>query len=195
MAEPRLNLTKAGVLLLNGVQLELDILGQVFMGFGVNSIRKCLEIGEADLALNQHVFDLVVVDSGLPDDGSFQFVSRIRENELGGNRFVPILLICGHTSSATIAKARDSGANFVVAKPITPKVLFDRIVWLAREERKFVECDSYAGPDRRHRSFGPPAGEKGRRKDDLSVNLGRADGPDMSQSEIDALLNPKRAPL
>jgi hypothetical protein len=66
-------------------------------------------------------------------------------------------------------------------------------MWLAREEKQFVVSDTYAGPDRRHKTFGPPPGTKGRRQEDVSAKIGKAGGPDMSQSDIDAMLNPKRA--
>jgi hypothetical protein len=33
----------------------------------------------------------------------------------------------------------------------------------------------------------------GRRSTDLSADVGRADGPDLSQSDIDAMLQPQKA--
>jgi DNA-binding response OmpR family regulator len=195
-AETRLNLTKAMVLLLQSNQAELDILGQVFIGFGVKAIRKCLTTNEAEDCIRSGiVFDLIVVDCDMPGGAGFDFISRLRQTEDGENRLAPIMLISGHTVPSSIVRARDCGANFVVAKPITPKVMYDRVMWLAREERQFVVSDSYAGPDRRHKTFGPPPGSKGRRHDDVSAKLGKADGPDMSQSDIDAMFNPKRASL
>ena len=195
-AEPRLNLTKATVLLLQNNQTELDILGQVFIGFGVKAIRKCLTLGEAEDCIRSGIaFDLLVVDCDMPGGAGFDFVSRLRRMEESDNRLAPIMLVSGHTAPSSIAKARDCGANFVVAKPITPKVMFDRVMWLAREARQFVVTDTYAGPDRRHKTFGPPPGTKGRRRDDLSAKLGKPAGPDMSQSDIDAMFNPKRAAL
>jgi hypothetical protein len=71
--------------------------------------------------------------------------------------------------------------------------MFDRVVWLSRDEREFVESQGYVGPDRRRKAFGPPSGQKGRRDSDHSVEVGAASGPDMSQSMIDAMLNPKKA--
>jgi hypothetical protein len=68
-------------------------------------------------------------------------------------------------------------------------------MWLAREERQFVVTATYAGPDRRHKTFGPPPGTKGRRHDDVSSKIGKAVGPDMCQDDIDAMFNPKRAAL
>jgi CheY-like chemotaxis protein len=193
-AEPRLNLSKATVLLLQNNQTELDILGQVFIGFGVKAIRKCLELSQAEDCIKSGiVFDLIVVDCDMPGLAGFDFITRLRRLEDSDNRIAPMMLVSGHTVPSSITRARDCGANFVVAKPITPKVMFDRVMWLAREEKQFVVTDAYAGPDRRHKTFGPPPGTKGRRQEDVSAKLGKADGPDMSQSDIDALLNPKRA--
>jgi len=191
--EPRLNLSKATVLLLQNNQSELDILGQVFIGFGVKAIRKFLVIDEAEEAVKRAPFDLIVADCDMTDGAGFEFVRRVRRMDDNPNRLAPILLVSGHTPPSVVLRARDCGANFIVAKPITPKVMFDRVTWLAREERQFVVCDSYAGPDRRHKTFGPPVGTKGRRHDDLSADVGRAVGPDLSQSDIDAMFNPKRA--
>lgn len=195
-AEPRLNLSKATVLLLQNNQTELDILGQVFIGFGVKAIRKCLTLGEAEDCIKSGiVFDLIVVDCDMPNGAGFDFITKLRRMEDNDNRIAPMMLVSGHTVPSSITKARDCGANFVVAKPITPKVMFDRVMWLAREEKQFVVSDSYAGPDRRHKTFGPPPGTKGRRHDDVTAKLGKASGPDMSQSDIDAMFNPKRAAL
>jgi DNA-binding response OmpR family regulator len=195
-AEVRLNLTKATVLLLQNNQAELDILGQVFIGFGVKAIRKCLTLNEAEDCISAgYVFDLIIVDCDMAAGAGFDFVMRLRRMEDNENRLTPIMLVSGHTAPSSITRARDCGANFVVAKPITPKTMLDRVMWLARETRQFVVTDTYCGPDRRHKTFGPPAGTKGRRRDDVSAKLGKADGPDMSQSDIDALLNPKRAAL
>jgi CheY-like chemotaxis protein len=195
-AEPRLNLTKATVLLLQNNQAELDILGQVFIGFGVRAIRKCLTVSDAEECIRTGVlFDLLVVDSDIPGHAGYDFVSRVRRLEENDNRLAPMMLISGHTVPSSISEARDCGANFVVAKPITPKVMFDRVMWLAREERQFVITDTYAGPCRRHRAFGPPPGTKGRRHDDITAKLGAAVGPDMSQDDIDSMFNPKRAAL
>jgi DNA-binding response OmpR family regulator len=195
-AEARLNLSKATVLLLQNNQTELDILGQVFIGFGVKAIRKCLSLNEAnDCIKNGILFDLIIVDCDLPGGAGFDFIKGLRRMEDNDNRLTPIMLVSGHTAAGSITKARDCGANFVVAKPITPKTMFDRVMWLAREERQFVVTDTFAGPDRRHKTFGPPAGTKGRRHDDVSAKIGRPVGPDMSQSDIDALLNPKKAAL
>ena len=125
------------------------------------------------------------------DVDEYDLVRRIRRNKAGGGRTAPIILLAGHTSQGNVLRARDCGASFVVAKPITPQVLYERIIWLAKDARPFVACDTYTGPDRRFQKLGPPAGTEGRRKDDLSLRVGEATAPNLSQSEIDAFLTGK----
>ncbi|MGA0605879.1 response regulator [Phenylobacterium sp. VNQ135] len=192
-SDPRLNLSKTVVLIIQNNQAELDILGQVFIGFGVKAIRKYLSLADAEEVARRVDFDLIVVDGDFEAGAGFEFVERLRRERDGRNRLAPILLVAGHTPQSQIYRARDCGANFVVAKPITPKVLFDRILWLVQDQREFVESAGYVGPDRRHKAFGPPPGMQGRRKDDLSPEVGFPAGPDLAQSEIDALLNPRKA--
>jgi hypothetical protein len=43
--------------------------------------------------------------------------------------------------------------------------------------------------------LGPPPGEKGRRSDDLSAEVGMATTPNLEQDDIDALFAPKRVSL
>ncbi len=51
--------------------------------------------------------------------------------------------------------ARDCGANFIITKPFSAKNLLERIVWVARDERPFLEVGDYFGPDRRFRDEPP----------------------------------------
>jgi DNA-binding response OmpR family regulator len=193
LGDSRLNLAKANVLLIQNSQTELDILGQLFIGFGVKTIRKFLEVADAEQAARTAMFDLIVADCDLPGGAAFDFVSRLRRADENPNRLAPLLLVSGHTPPSTVIRARDCGANFIVAKPVTPKVMLERVMWLAREERQFVDAPGYAGPDRRHKTFGPPPGMAGRREGDLSAEVGKSSGPDMCQNDIDAMFNPKRA--
>ena len=121
----------------------------------------------------------------------FEFIRWLRRSGPENNRTVPVLVVTGATAADEVAKARDCGANFVVAKPVTPLVLLQRIIWLGRDTRMFVEAESYVGPDRRFRFLGPPGGI-GRRATDLSIEIGAATEPNMSQDEIDNLIKPMK---
>ena len=57
----------------------------------------------------------------------YEFIQWLRREADNENRFVPILLLTGETRLSHVFRGRDCGANFVVAKPISPKVLLDRM--------------------------------------------------------------------
>ena len=169
MSEPpkgRVNLEKAVVLLLSP-PTGMELLVRVFHGFGVRHPYRCYDSGKAMEACKEADLDLIVCDGSLPDGEAYDFIANLRRSDLEPNRYTPVMVIQGHTPADQILKARDCGANFVVAKPITPRLLLERVLWIAGESRPFIELDTYIGPDRRFQNSGPPGGPgTGRRRTD-----------------------------
>jgi CheY-like chemotaxis protein len=197
MADPllpstRINLEKATVLVLDDNGASLDILSQVVSGFGVKQLFRAESVMDAQSLIRTKTFDLVISDVQMPVTDGIEFIEWLRKESGENNRYVPVILVTGHTRTSQIFKLRDAGSNYVVAKPITPKVLLERIVWVAREERQFIECDNYIGPDRRFKHEGPPPGSDGRRKDDLPAEVGEAQAPNMSDDEIANMMRPAK---
>jgi CheY-like chemotaxis protein len=191
----RLNLDQARVLLLEEPQPGAEILAQVFFGYGVRNPVRCTSPQDAMMRLEEETYELIVCDGDLPQGQAYDFVMRLRGSSLEPNRYCPVILLSGHTPSAYVEKARDCGANFVVAKPIRPMVLLERIVWVCGDSRIFVELDTYVGPDRRFQFLGPPPGVEGRRKGDREA-LGAASTPNLSQDEIDGVfVKPQKVDL
>ena len=77
--------------------------------------------------------------------------TQVRSDAAILDRQVPIILLTSQTQYAKIVAARDSGVTEIVAKPISPKLLQDRIVYVFQQPRPFVEAASYVGPSRRRR--------------------------------------------
>jgi len=189
----RVNLSTAEVLLACGDGAGLNIMTEMFAGFGVHTPRRCTTIAEAKVSVRDRSLNLMVVDSGLQDGDGYDFIHWLRRSDIAPNCYAPVILVTGHTKPSQIFKGRDSGASFVVRKPVPSLVMMQRILWLLRDERKFVTSETYCGPDRRVKALGPPVGQKGRRHDDLSAEVGMATTPNLGQDEIDALFNPKAA--
>lgn len=187
----RLNLSKAKVLLVEGSQHSADVLAQIMKGFGVAEVQRALTAESAEKQLRGKTFDLLVIDPSLDDGDGYRIVNDLRHSA-GPNAYIPIILISGHVRPRDVARARDTGANYFVTKPITPATLLQRILFVARDKRPFVEIDSYIGPDRRFKFEGPPGGSDGRRNSDLKEPLADASEPNMSQDEIDQLIKPQR---
>jgi CheY-like chemotaxis protein len=191
----RIKLDKISVLVVDDNQQSLDILGQVLSGFGVRAIHKCESSKDAMKLVTAQVFDFIVVEASLAGMDGFEFIKTVRRMQNQPNAFIPILLVAGHARTSHVHKARDCGANFVVAKPITPKVLLERIFWVAKEDRMFIETPTYLGPERRFKREGPPIGIPGRRKDDLHTALGEATMPNLSQEQINNMMKPMKVNL
>lgn len=192
----RINLSLASVLLLDASEHGLDILTQVVKGLGAQDVHRCMTAVEAEALVNRVPVDLILVDPNLKDEDGYKFIRNVRRSSTAAVRVVPIILISGFSTANNVARARDVGANFFVAKPITPKVLLDRILWIGRDTRQFVDVEgSYCGPDRRFKFEGPPPGCEGRRADDLRPPLGDANAPNMSQDEVAFMIKPQRVQL
>lgn len=169
MSEPaplkgRINLDKAAVMLLSG-EAGMDLLNRIFHGFGVRHPYRCTTRERAMEVCQEADLDMIVCDGSLPDGEAYAFISELRRSDLEPNRFTPVLVVAGHTPIDQVENARDCGANFVVAKPVTPRTLLERVIWIAQETRPFVELDGYVGPDRRFQNLGPPE-SGGRRRTD-----------------------------
>lgn len=189
--EPRLYMRNLMVLVVENNPQEQEIVAQILAGFKVKWANKRGTAAEAMSHLQHERADLIIVGTGLPDMDGYEFIHRLRRNKTLASREAPVLLLSGHTRAADVARARDCGASWVLVKPVTSLALYQRIAWLARNERAFIEAETYTGPDRRFKNAGPPADTNGRRKDDLSLNVGEATSSNMSQADIDALLNGK----
>ncbi|MDR3528773.1 MAG: response regulator [Rhizomicrobium sp.] len=190
----RLNFTQIEALVVDADQYSTQILGQILRGFGL-SRQIVIESGEeAKRRLGAGHFDLLICDAILPDTHASDLIKWIRRQPALNIKYMPIVVLTGYTQFSNVVTLRDSGANIVVRKPVSPNVLFDHIAWSARTERPFIETDNFIGPDRRFKNTGPPDGA-GRRKTDMTADIGAALEPNMSQDEIDNLLKPTKVEI
>jgi CheY-like chemotaxis protein len=165
--QARVNLEKAVVLLLDDKADSMNVLVQIVTAFGVRNMHRCHAVEDAQELAKSTELDLILTNANLNSAPGYEFISWLRRSKLEPNAFTPAILITGHTKRSNVQKARDCGANFVLAKPVSPAVMLERIIWIASEKRPFVNCASYVGPDRRFHELGPPEGAVGRRHDDL----------------------------
>lgn len=166
-----INFEKVSLLTLDESLHGCKIVAQIVRGFGVRTVRSCTSVAETRKALTSVGFDLIIADPSVEGEEGVQLLRWLRRQERNPNRFAPIILVSGHSTPALVRRSRDCGANFFVAKPLTPATLLERILWVARDKRPFVEVGDYLGPDRRFKEEGPPQGEHGRRGSDSEVTV------------------------
>lgn len=189
-SEP-LNFSRLSILVADGDQFAVDILGQILRGFGVGQTSIATTGAAAMGMMDRLEFDLIVAEAALPDMDGTDIVRWIRRHEKDAVRYTPVVMLTGHTEFKRIESVRDCGANSVVKKPVSPSTLFDHIAWSACTSRAFILGPSYFGPDRRFRHLGPPDGV-GRRSGDLPAEIGTASEPNLSQDEVDSFMRPTK---
>lgn len=187
------NLKHASVLLLDRSSQQLNIYERILSGFGARQVRCCADIAEATETVMATTWHLMLIDAFAPDGGGMRFIKWLREEGGEVNAFCPVLMMSSQATLETVSKARDAGANLVLAKPVDPSAMLQRILRVADDHRPFISSPTYRGPDRRVRRQGPPAGMPGRRSDDVNTKLTDSEGPNLSQNEIDSFMNPRRA--
>ena len=154
-------------------------------GFGANKIIEVRDSFSVLQALTGHRVDVLICDGALPPQGGFSLTRTIRRHQTNQNRTMPILVMTSDTREATIKAARDAGANMVVAKPVSPASLYDRLAWVAFNPRKFIETPTYFGPDRRFKNEGYPNGP-GRRKGDSGKEAQKEGTPALASGTTSA---------
>lgn len=161
-------------------------------GFGAN---KLIEVGSSvDLAqaLTGQRVDVLLCDTRLTPQSGLEMTQSIRRNPQSPHRTIPIMLLSSDTSEKIVKQARDSGANMVIAKPMSPRNLYDRLCWITFHPRPFVDAETYFGPDRRFKIEGYPNGI-GRRKGDMVEAIAAEEGPALAQDDIDSLFSATRS--
>jgi CheY-like chemotaxis protein len=186
----RMNLRNVHALVVDSDHFGVGLLVQMLHGLGLESIKVAETGGEARKELESHDYELCICEAQLPDMPGIELVRWLRRLPTQ-KRYLPTLVLTGYSDFGNVVAIRDAGAHLVLKKPASPQTLYDRIAWVSKPPRDFVECESYVGPDRRFKSIGPPGGTP-RRSTDLSTEIGMACEPNMSQDDIDSLIRPTR---
>jgi DNA-binding response OmpR family regulator len=77
-------------------------------------------------------------------------------------------MLTGHSEKRRVTAARDAGVTEFLAKPISAKGLYERIVNVVASPRPFIKTATYFGPDRRRNvstSYVGPERRKGGKAD------------------------------
>jgi CheY-like chemotaxis protein len=166
----RINLSSASVLVVDYNMQAVELLCGVLDGFGMRKFRRATSVEEAKEACGDAVYDLILTDAQMPGVDGYEFIRWLRRSPDEPTRLTPAIIVTAHTRRSQVTKARDCGANFIVAKPLTPKIILERIIWVAQSTRMFIETETFIGPDRRFRKSGPPAEFGiGRRREDIEA--------------------------
>ena len=127
------------------------ILRKVLQGFGVRQVFEARDAADAFEAMRNSNPDLALVDYMLGDVDGLEFTRLVRTASDSPNKYLPIIMVSGHTDRSKVMEAINAGVNEYLAKPVRPVDVYNRLVSLIERPRRFVKTAGYFGPDRRRR--------------------------------------------
>jgi len=149
------------------------VLRSVLTGFGCEHVNGYATIASALEELPLVRPDLIVTDYELNSDSGLDFVAALRKHDDVGVRATPVIMLTSYTSIAQIRAFVHAGVDEVLAKPVRPDQLYERIAAIVNRPRTYVEVEDFFGPDRRRMI--EPIDETDRR-----------DGPDVHPTPVRA---------
>lgn len=157
------DLSNFTILLVEDSPYMRNLTSEMLKLFGVGDILRCDNAEEAiDLLTITHIrkssrhidkVDIVLTDWLMPDGPGEDLVKWIRTHESKNIAFLPIIVISGYTTEKLTFKTRDMGVNEILVKPISGKLLAQRICSVIDVPRQFIRTQDYFGPDRRRQDL------------------------------------------
>jgi len=127
------------------------ILKQSLRALGVAEMQEAIDGAQAFTVLKTFEPDIVLVDWEMQPLDGLDFVRLVRTGEDSPNKYIPLIMVTGHSEQHRVTEARDAGINEMLIKPLSAKSLYSRIKAVIDKPRPFVETTEYFGPDRRRR--------------------------------------------
>ena len=126
------------------------IIRLILSAMRIKDVRFCVTVDEAMEKVRNRLPDIIITDWVMePKDGG-DFLAWLRTSNDSPNPYIPVIVLTGYSEKSIVIKARDSGANAVLAKPVSIESLYKRFQVLIDNPRPFVRTQDFFGPDRRH---------------------------------------------
>ncbi len=120
-------------------------LRSVLYGFGIRDIFEA-EDGKQCLTMVEKLRpDILFLDWEMPEMSGLQVMRDIRRED-GPHPFLPVIMVTSHTELDRVQQATTLGIHELLCKPIAAKPVYQRLVSIVTNPRKFVRTASYFGP-------------------------------------------------
>jgi len=93
--------------------------------------------------------DLVILDWEMPSLNGAEFIRQVRSPVNFPYPDVPIIMLTAYGERSRVIAAAELGVNEVLLKPVSSRVLFERIVSMIVNPRRMVRKGDYYGPEPR----------------------------------------------
>ena len=171
------NISRLNILIVDDNRHMRTLVKSLLFSFGAKTIREASDGADAFKEMRTFPADMVITDWVMSPLDGIEFVRLMRDAEDSPAPFVPIIMLSGYTERWRIQEAINAGVHLFLAKPVSARTLYTRIVKLIENPASFIRTKNYFGPDRRDipREDAPAAPP--------------APAADMGRTDIDAMFN------
>ena len=119
------------------------------LGIGFGFVHDCRTLKQVcDAAVADTKPDVFVLDLDRDKDAVCALIGDIRHSRIGDNPFVIIIGMTHNPEEMIVHNVLDAGTDDIVAKPVSAKILSERIAYLSQNRKDFVAVPGYLGPQR-----------------------------------------------
>lgn len=158
-------ISELSILVVDDHRFMQQVMRLMLNGLGVRKVTPALTVDEGIRILATQPFDIVIADYLMGTKTGAEFTRLARAEHFDGDRFVPIIACTADTTPRTVKELRDAGADEILTKPVSPKMIWTKLVAVTNARRKFVEAPDFFGPDRRRKVRYVKANEDRRKSD------------------------------
>jgi CheY-like chemotaxis protein len=114
----------------------------------------CAPDGNAGLRMfAERAPDVVITDGAMQPMDGYAMTRAIRamrgapaDKARNQGPDIPVLMLSGHVGSDMLARARDDGVTDYIVKPVSPQLLYERLLEAVARPVHVVETATYRGP-------------------------------------------------
>jgi CheY-like chemotaxis protein len=125
------------------------VLRQAMLAIGMPAPREFEDATPRPADLMADTADVLFISASDEDPGPLRLVADIRARKIASNPFLPIVVTAYEPTPRLMRMASDAGADTIVAKPVSYKLIAERMESLVDARRPFIVTANYMGPDRR----------------------------------------------
>ncbi len=144
-----ISLERLNVLVVDDNKHMVKLIKTILHSLGVRNIREAADGADAFMELRNFPADIVFSDLAMSPLDGLEFTRLVRTAKDSPNPYVHIIMLTGHTEFGRLRAAIDVGVTDFLAKPVSAKSIYQRVLAVIKDPPSFVREKNYFGPDRR----------------------------------------------
>ena len=147
------------VLVVDDEYYSRKVIRTLLASIGITNVHDSANGEQALEVISRVSPDIVLVDWEMPGMDGAAFARAVRTPGDFPYRNVPMIMLTGHSERWRVMEALRLGVNEYLLKPVSSKMLLDRLMATLTKPRPMVKVGSYYGPEPRPASVFHPVAE------------------------------------